>query len=122
AADPGEVTPPPAVIGHRHAGIDMTGHGTIDRNLMIVAAVRHRTDQRHLVRLAGEQGKLIANFDAGDGGGNGSKGAADGTDGLGLEVPKILMRRPSPQEDEDTRPGTHPSRMRAGRRLTLPGQ
>jgi hypothetical protein len=60
---------------------------------MIVAAVRHRADQRHLVGLAGDQRKLIGHVDAGHGRGDRSKRATDGAYGGDrlLRYPEITV-------------------------------
>jgi hypothetical protein len=85
-----------AVGGRRLAGEEeVSGGGVID------VAVRHGADDGKLVGVAGEEGEVLADIDAGDAGGDGFEEASDFGGGFGLEVPGILVGGAAPHEEED---------------------
>ena len=91
------------VVGNDHALVDAAGERTIDRNLVVVTRVRHRADERQLVGLLRNARQPVADLDARYRGGDRPKQTANAAGGLGLEVPHILLRRPAPQEQKETR-------------------
>src|SRR5262249_18418290 len=68
---------------------------------VVVGRVRQRRDQRPAVAAAGELRQVLADVDAGRGGGDGLELAADVVGGVGLGVEAVVLGQAAGEEDVD---------------------
>ena len=78
-------------------GVELAGEGVEDARDVVVARVRERPNDRHLVGVEGHPRQLVADRDAGDGRGDRLELAPDAGEGVGFQVPHVLLGGPRPQ-------------------------
>ncbi len=96
----------------------LAGEQVMSRRRVIDVAVRHRADDRQLVGPPRQERKVFADVDAGDDRRDGPEFAADFGRGFGLQVPRVLMGRPAPHEEQNARSGL-PERAAHAAKLAL---
>jgi hypothetical protein len=70
---------------------------------MAILGADHGADNRIFVRHPGQAGKMLANLDAGNVGGDGTELASNLAWRICLQVEHVLMRRPARQKNHDDR-------------------
>ena len=108
AAHRGKIAAVAAIARHGQRVVHLAGQRVIDAHLVLVAGMRVRADDRQLVRVPGDLRQLIANLNARNHRRDRLELAADAVGGLGLEIERVLLRRPAPEIDQDARLGRWP--------------
>src|SRR6186713_351256 len=84
---------------------------------MVDVRMRHRADDCELIGALRELRKMLADLDAGNLRGDRTKLAANLGRGIRFHVPRILMGRTSPHEEQDARLGAPESRSLSFNRI-----
>jgi len=91
-------------VGQPPGGLGLLAAARLAHEIgMIVDGVGDRADDGVAMGLAGEEREVLADLEAGDGGGDGLEFAADFGGGVELEIEGVLMGRSAGQVDHDHR-------------------
>ena len=115
---------PPADMAFATGHGRLTGEEKTRRPGVVGIVVRHRAHDTQPVGAPRQPWKVLADMDPGHGAGDRPELAAHLARGVGLEVPRLELRRPAPHEQEDAalRPPERGARTTAAGRLRRPGR
>jgi hypothetical protein len=95
-AERGEIAAVPLVPRHCQRVVDLAGQRVIDADLVLIARMRVRANDRHLAGVLRNLRQLVADLNAGDGGTRRAELTLDPIGRVELGIKRFLLRRTAP--------------------------
>lgn len=92
-----------SVPWHGQRVVHSTGERVIDTRLVVVAGMRQRANDRHLVRVLGNLRQVLADLNAGDDRIDRVEQTANPFGSIRFQIKRVVLRRPAPQIHQNAR-------------------